>query len=370
LTVIAVVAGSILVIAALADVVNTLVTTSTSSGRWWLTRVLYVWSWRLISLIGRQLNNGHTRERLYALYAPLSVLVMLVAWVTQQILGFALIWWGLRSGIDGVTGLLDSAYFSGVVYFTVGFGEVVPADQIPRFGALIEAFCGVLTIALVIGYLPALYSAYSEREQKLLTLDDGSEQRITPTNLVFARVPDGDARRLDDFFEDWEAWMVQVLETHSTFPMLRFFRSQKPGQNWIPALGLIADAAMHIELTKDGRGGASYWALRRAAVLLQTLTDGADLSEYRTRLDDGYAPGEGPQELYEAMQAHGFDMLPFDEGLEHALALRTTYDAQLEYLIDRYDTPRGFWGHPIGHRFQVSDAVAVEARDSFFDHGQ
>jgi len=50
-------------------------------------------------------------------------------------------------------------------------------------GALFEAMGGVLTAALVMGYLPSLYAAYSERERKLMTLDDTSEGRITPTNL-------------------------------------------------------------------------------------------------------------------------------------------------------------------------------------------
>ena len=364
---VAIVLESVLVAIVLADMVNTLVTTSTSNSRWWPTRLLYVFSWRLISGLGRHIEHAHRRERLYAVFAPLSVLAMLVAWVTQQVVGFGLIWWGLRSGIDGDNGLLDSLYFSGVVYFTVGFGEVVPADQIPRFGALVEAFCGVLTVALVIGYLPALYSAYSEREQKLLTLDDGSEQRVTPTNLVFARVPDSDVRRFDAFFQDWEAWMAQVLETHTTFPMLRLFRSQRPGQNWIPALGLVADAAMHIELTKDGRDGPSYWALRQAAVLVQSLTEGVDLSDYRNRLDRDYASNDTAAPLYEAMVNHGFEMLPFEQVEARALALRRTYDAQLEYLIDTFDTPRGFWGHTIGHPLQVADALDVEARNSYFE---
>lgn len=37
---------------------------------------------------------------------------------------------------------------------------LVTSGMIPRFGALVEAFSGVLTTVLVIGYLPALYGAY------------------------------------------------------------------------------------------------------------------------------------------------------------------------------------------------------------------
>ena len=371
MSVVAIVVGTILVITVLADVINTLVTTQTSTGRWWLTRVLYAASWRLISSGGRRCKTDSFRERLYAAYAPLSVLAMLVTWVAQQVVGFGLIWWGLRGGIEGADGLLDSIYFSGVVYFTVGFGEVVPTDQVPRFGALIEAFSGVLTTALVIGYLPSLYSAYSEREQKLLTLDDGSEGRISPTNLVLSRAPRGDVTRLDDFFSDWEAWIAQVMETHTTFPMLRLFRSEHPGQNWITALGIVADAALHVELTEDGRGRSAYWALRRASTLMSMLTEDVDLSSYRARLDEAYVDDAAFQELYDSMVEHGFDMCPFDEAVEYARVLRRTFDAQLEFLIDVYDAPRGFWGHTIGHRLEiVGGAIAVDDdRVGVFDTG-
>ena len=113
---------------------------------------------------------------------------------------------------------------------------------------------------------------------------------------------------------------------------------------------------------------SSYWALRQAAVLVQSLTEGVDLSDYRHRLDQDYASNDTAAPLYEAMVNHGFEMLPFEQGEERALALRRTYDAQLEYLIDTFDTPRGFWGHTIGHRLHVADALAVESRSSFFDN--
>lgn len=358
----AVIVGVVLVVSVLADVVNTLVTTTTSQSKWWLTRILYQRSWQAVSFIGRRIPDPDRRERFYGLFAPVSVLAMLTTWVCQQILGFALIWWGL-GGVSGVDGMMDSLYFSGVVYFTVGFGEVVPVEQVPRFGALIEAFSGVLTTALVIGYLPALYSAYSEREQKLLTLDDGSEDRITPTNLVLSRTPDGDIRELDAFFSEWEAWIAQVLETHTTFPMLRLFRSQHHGQSWITALGLISDAALHVELTVDGRGRSAYWAIRRASRLFHMLTEGVDLSEYRQRLDELYSGDDTMfRELYDTMNDHGFEMLPYEEAQDRSRVLRPTFDAEMEYLIDVLQAPRGFWGHQVGHKLDTRAVAAPGER--------
>lgn len=347
----AIVVGIALVAAVLADLVNTLVTTSTSSSSWWLTRRLYRLSWRTLRRVCGMIGDERRREAVLATFAPVSVLLLLMVWVFQQVIGFGLIWWGL-GGVSGAESLWDAIYFSGVVYFTLGFGELVPVDVIPRLGALIEAFAGVLTTALVIGYLPALYTAYSERERKLLTLDDGTESRITPTNLLLSRTPDGDIRQMFDFFTEWEEWIAGVIETHSTFPMLVLFRSKDPGQHWITALGLITDAALQCMLISGAEGHAPYWTLRRSIRLFDQLTFGVDLSDYVARQDETYADPEGSaqfQALYQQLVDHGFEMLPYHDAREELVGLRRRYDAALEYLIDSLLAPRGFWGHAIGH---------------------
>lgn len=347
----AVALGVVLVVSVLADMVNTLVTTNTAEGRWWMTRVIYVRAWRVMRRLAVAMGDGPARDRVLATFAPVSVLLLLVAWTGQQIIGFGLIWWGV-GGIEGMDGLGDSLYFSGVVFFTVGFGEMVPAEAVPRAGAIFEAFSGVLTGALVIGYLPALYSAYSERERKLMTLDDGTETRITPTSLVLAWSPDADVDRLCARFAEWEDWVAGVIETHSTFPMLSLFRSHHRGQSWITALGLVTDAAMHCEVIVGAAGREPYWMLRRSTRLLQEVVPVDDLAPYRQRLDEAYVEGALFRQSWEALAAHGFDVLPFEEARERAFQLRSSYDAQLEALIDSLVAPRGFWGHTIGHSLE------------------
>ena len=341
--------GAAVVVAVLADMVNTLVTTSTSTKRWWLTRVAYRIMWKAVRRLARR-RDGSAREALLSAFAPISVLVLLAVWVTQQIVGFALIWWG-SGGIDGAATFADNLYYSGVVYFTLGFGELVPSAALPRIGALIEAFSGVLTTALVIGYLPALYGAYGERERRLMTLDDGTEDRITPTSLVLARAPTGDHRELDSFFKEWEDWIAGVIETHTTFPMLAFFRSKDPGQNWVTAVGVVADAALHIQMVRGAEHGQAYWTLRRAIRLFQTIieTSDFDLTPYLEPPDPEVQAGLF-RDLYDHMGQHGFDLVDFDEARTRGRELRDMYSPAIEFLIDELVAPRGFWGHAVGHR--------------------
>lgn len=352
--VLAVIIGVAVIVAVLADMINTLVTTQTSSWKWWLSRRLAAGTWQSVRAISCRLPEGRLRERLLATLAPLLVLLMLVAWVVQQIVGFGLVWWGL-GGVSGVDGLLDSLYYSGVVFFTVGFGEVVPTGTIPRFGALLEAFSGVLTTALVIGYLPALYGAYSERERKLMTLDDGSDDRITPLNLVKAWSPDGDAQELVAHFEPWEEWVAGILETHTSFPMLRLFRSHHEGQNWITALGVLADGAAHCQLIDGAQDRAPYFMLRRVIRLFDDLTEGVDLSTYRTELDALYGDSPYFEETLRELTDHGFSVVSVEEARIVMSDLRPQYDAQMEYLIDSFLAPRGFWGHAVGHQLRKPD---------------
>ncbi|MEL6984870.1 MAG: potassium channel family protein, partial [Actinomycetota bacterium] len=267
--------GTALVLTAVADLVNTLVTTSTSRGRLWPSWLLYRGTWRVMRAVAGSIQDQRRREVVLSTFAPLSVLLLLTMWVTSQILGFGLIWWA-SGGVDGAGSLFDDLYYSGVIYFTLGFGELVPVEVVPRIGALIEAFAGVLTTALVIGYLPSLYSAYSERERKLMTLDDGTEGRITPTNLLLSRAPDGDVDEAIRFFEGWEDWVAGVLETHTTFPMLQLFRSKHPGQNWVTALGVLCDAALQCQVIVGAKDRAPYWMLRRSIILFSELTVDAD----------------------------------------------------------------------------------------------
>jgi Ion channel len=354
--VLAIVGGLALVITVITDLVNTLVATNTAQQRWWLTRVVYQLQWGLVRGIAARMQPTRAREGLLSVFAPVSILVLLAVWAVQQIIGFGLIWWGM-GGIQGVSTLGDAIYYSGVVYFTVGFGEVVPAEVVPRFGALLEAFSGVLTTALVIGYLPALYSAYSERERMLMLLDAGTEERITPTNLVIARAPDGDIRTLDPFFQEWEHWIAGVVETHGTFPMLALFRSKAPGQHWVTALGLVSDAALHSMIVRGSAGRAPYWMLRRSINLFQALTRDVDLSPYEAAFvnPDGDAQFRA---IHREMTEHGFDVLPFQEAAEIGLDLRRRYAPALEYLIDALLAPRGFWGHEIGHRLSHREHIS------------
>ena len=148
-----------------------------------------------------------------------------------------------------------------------------------------------------------------------------------------------------------------MIETHTTFPMLVLFRSKDPRQHWVTALGLVADAALHIHIVRGAERGAQYWMLRRTIKLFEVITRDADLSAYRQAMDQ-IDNSELFLELYRQMEQAGFDLVPYPEARARAAELRRMYGPQLEFLIDYLLAPRGFWGHAIGHRLGAQDPSA------------
>src|SRR5215217_6455910 len=118
------VAGVVLVAAVATDAVSTLVTTQRRSGRWWPTYVFYRRTWRPWRALAGRVGSEHARERLLAVYGPLSLLGLLVVWVLLLLVGWGLVWWVLSDRLSGVHSYLDALYFAGVGFFTVGFGDV------------------------------------------------------------------------------------------------------------------------------------------------------------------------------------------------------------------------------------------------------
>jgi hypothetical protein len=164
-------------------------------------------------------------------------------------------------------------YFAGVGFLTVGFGDIVPTGDLVRLLVLVEAFMGLVTMALVIGYLPTLYGAYSRREVQLLALDDLSDEEVTPLGFLEACHASGGAEAVAAMFAEWERWCDDVYDSHTAYPMLALFRSRQPGQHWLSALAVVMDAAAicvaTIDTSQAGPAAEPIWNRPRSWSLVE-----------------------------------------------------------------------------------------------------
>jgi Ion channel len=341
----AVVAGLALVLVSASDAVSTLVTTRRRRGRHWPTQVFYRRSWQVWRVMARR-TSPELREGILAAYGPLSLLGLLVLWVVLLVAGWGAVWWGLRSAVTGVDGYLDAVYFAGVGFFTVGFGDLVHTGGLARLLVLVEAFMGLVTMALVIGYLPTLYGAYSRREVQLLTLDDMSDEAATPIGFLEASYASGGPEAVAAAFTEWERWCDEVFDSHTAYPMLAMFRSRQPGQNWLTALGVVLEAATICLAAIDGhRLGPAARLWRRASRMLQGLRRMRAVDRRAAELDAPPADEAQFRDAYQRLAGLGAPMRPYEEAWEEFRRLRAAYVPGLVAATELLLVPLEFRHH-------------------------
>jgi hypothetical protein len=341
----AVAAGLALVLAVAGDATSTLVITRRRRGRFWPTPVYYRWSWRAWRAAGRR-APPERREGLLSAYGPLSLLGLLVLWVLLLVAGWGAVWWGLRSAVPGLDGYLEAVYFAGVGFFTVGFGDLVPTGGLARMLVLAEAFMGLVTMALVIGYLPTLYGAYSRRELQLLALDDLSDEATTPIVFLEANHAAGGAPAMAAAFGDWERWCDEVFDSHTAYPMLAMFRSRQPGQHWLTALAVVLEAAAIALAAIDGARAwpvARLW--RRATRLLHGFHALPAVGSRAAELADRPGDEAGFRDTYRRLERLGLALHPFGQAWDDLRRLRATYRPELVAATELLLVPLEFRHH-------------------------
>jgi hypothetical protein len=95
----------------------------------------------------------------------------MVIWAGGLIVGFGTLYWALDSGQSVRLSWPNQIYFSGVTFFTVGYGDLAPHTRFEKLLVVLEAGIGLGFIAIVIGYLPVPYQLFARREAKVIMLD-------------------------------------------------------------------------------------------------------------------------------------------------------------------------------------------------------
>jgi Ion channel len=347
----AVLAGLALVLGVAGDAVSTLVTTRRRRGRRWPTPVYYRWTWRAWRAIALR-RDPERREGFLGVYGPLSLLGLLVFWVVLLVGGWGIVWWGLRQSVSGVGGYLDAVYFAGVGFFTVGFGDLLPIGGLTRMLVLVEAFMGLVTMALVIGYLPTLYSAYARRELQLLALDDLSDEPTTPVSFLEASYANGGVQGVAAAFADWERWCDEVYDTHTAYPMLALFRSRQPGQHWLTALAVVMDAAaMALSTFDSGTAGPAARLWRRSTRLIQRFRQLPAVAQEA----GGGVPGDDEawfRDAYRRLERLGHPVRPYEQAWDQYRRRRATFYPKLVAATEQLLVPMEFRHHTA--RFDLS----------------
>lgn len=231
--------GAVLVAAVLEDAFESVVLPRRVTRPYRLARFYYRTAWRVWQATVCQVPSERYARSLLGVFGPLSLLGLFALWALALIIGFGFLHQGFTT--DDRT-LFDSIYLSGTTFTTVGYGDLHPEGTVARILSVSEALLGFGFLAVVIGFLPVFYQAFSAREAMISLLDSRAGSPPTAGELL-RRLPPGEGTALNRFLEDAERWSAQVLESQLSYPVLSFYRSQHDNQSWLAAIVCALDAS-------------------------------------------------------------------------------------------------------------------------------
>jgi len=247
-----------------------------------LARLFYRTSWMIGRTAASLLPHGRWRTGLLSAFGPLSLFVLVVLWAAGLIVGFALLHWSLGTALSVANAGLDAyLYFSGTTFFTLGYGDMVPTGAVGRILSVAESGVGFVFLAVIVSYLPVLYQAFSRREITIALFDARAGSPPSAGELLRRLAAGRSPSGAGPFLIEWERWAADLLESHISFPVLSYYRSQHENQSWVGTLTAILDTSALLLAGVDGPDG--YQARLTFAMARHAAVDLAMVFQTRPR---------------------------------------------------------------------------------------
>lgn len=328
----ALVVGLVLIAGVLWDAFETIVLPRRVARRFRLTRLFYRCTWRPWSEAVRLLPMRR-RETFLSYYGPLSLLQLLALWAVGLVTGFGLVEWvaALTVGGSAGGGVLHALYFSGTTFFTLGLGDVAPVTHLGKFVTVAEAGTGFGFLAVVIGYVPVIYQAFSRREIAVSLLDARAGSPPSAGELLRRHADSYGQQQLREVLHEWERWSAELLESHLSYPVLAYFRSQHSNQSWLAALSAILDTSAIVRVGLEGaceRQAELTFAMARHAVV--DLAQVFSTPPRRPSVDR--LPNERFEDLVRHLEASGLRLRDPGSAARRLAALRGLYEPYIHSL--------------------------------------
>jgi hypothetical protein len=343
--VLTIIAGFLCLAIVFLDAFQTIILPRRAVGHLRLTRIFYIVTWTPWVFFARRIRNSRKRETALSFYGPLSLIFLLIVWACGMVFGFSLVYFSLGSPFNDPAqpaGYLTDLYVSGTNFFTLGLGDVTPHSEQARVLSILEAGTGFGFLAVVMGYFPVLYQAFSRREVTISLLDARAGSPPTAAELMKRHSYEGAERALSQLLSEWERWSAELLESHISYTLLCYFRSQHTNQSWIGALTSILDTSAL--LIAGVRGHEARQAQLTFAMARHAMVDLAQIFSLTPVRDiPDRLPPERYQQLYQLLCQSGVSLCRDGQSYERLRDLRALYEGYAQALSDYLCVPLPPW---------------------------
>lgn len=232
-----------------------------------LTRLVWLAVRKAFNLVARGANTYEGRDRVMALYAPLSLLILPAVWLVLVLFGYMLMFHGF-----GVSSWRVAFTESGSSLLTLGF--VRPTNLPTTTLAFTEAAIGLGLLALLISYLPSIYGVFSRREVHVAQLSARAGTPPSPIDLLVRVHAIGRLEELEDIWITWQYWFAEIEETHTSLASLVFLRSPRHDRSWITAAGVLLDtASLYLSTLRVEPSPDAALSVRAGSTALRAISD-------------------------------------------------------------------------------------------------
>ena len=293
----------------------------------------------IFRMIARTSKSYPVRDRILSLYASIVLLSYQTLWLVVSLLAFSL---GFIAA--GAPSFFLALKLSGSSLFTLGTTTAQGDLAVLQF---IEAAVGLTLLALLIAFIPTLYSAFQRREFSVSRLSVRAGIPATPWGVLEIAKSVESFERLDELWREWEQWFIEVGETHTTLPILNYYRSPNANQTWIGSAATVLDAAALFNAAVDAKPSPTAGlCIRSGWLTLRRLADYFKIP-YPTNLHRSIPIAISREEfdiVLERLERSGVALVADREAawLDY-VGWRVNYDAIIEACYHLFNCPRTDW---------------------------
>ena len=337
------------------DAFQTIILPRRPSGRFRITRLFYIATWQPWCFVAERISNRKVREQIYSVYGPISLLLLLALWAALLVVGFALLYFALGTPFadsmnqhgSPLSNLRTDLYVSGTTLFTLGLGDVTPTRLLARALVVLQSGTGLGFVALVIGYVPVIYTAFSHREVSVAMLDGRAGSPPTATELLRRHAYEGGEQELITLLAEWERWSAEILESHISYPLLCYYRSQHDNQSWLSALVAILDSCAMLITTVEGpaarQAQLTFAMARHALIDLGHVFHVERSAEEKQKIGLDRLPPEAFANLCENLSGLHLRLCGDEGSMQRLTAIRMMYEPHAHALSDYMKMPLPRW---------------------------